>query len=410
MYFNHRKCRACGNDNLVPVLDLGIHPMPNDFQFPDSEQAGYAPLKVLYCDQCTLAQLSNVIRPEILYRQYPYVTSRSDTMTAHLAVLCKDIFEEQHGSVIEIGSNDGRFLKILSQYGFGPVRGVDPAQNLCETATREGLSVVCGTWNEDTAKNAAGIIPSIDVIIARHVFCHIDDWTAFISACDRVAYKNTLICIEVPYVQNTLQKCELDTIYHEHLSYFTLKSVEALLANTNWHIHRVNRYTIHGGAVLVMLRHDDYTDGLSHASVDEMIKSETEETTGRKAWSDFNTKARLSIDDLRSCVMDLAAQGKSIGMFGASAKSTVWLNACGIASEEWIDFITDTTPEKIGRLSPGTNIPIVSETELMNRKPDYMILTAWNFREECLAKLKPYIKSGGKVIIPVPALEIVEEV
>lgn len=407
MYFEHKICRACKGTNLHPVFDLGVQPMANNFIATGEEREGWAPLRILLCGDCTLAQISVVVKPHFLYKSYAYVTSRSETMAKHFQVLCDDIVAESGlGAVLEIGSNDGFFMDYLGQCGFDPVIGVDPSENL----KRSGRHPTCERmWDTSTAEQIRkmSIGAPIDIIIARHCFCHIDDWHEFVAACDVVAHKDTLICIEVPYVPDMLYRTELDQCYHEHLSFFTLKAMSSLLFGTNWHMHKVIRYAIHGGAVLVMLRHDDYADGLPDISVNDMLEQETESVTGRLAWREFNDRAREVIRQLRETVMKLVADGKTICMFGASAKSTVWLNACGLASEEWIDFITDTTPEKIGRLSPGTNIPIVAESELLVRQPDYAIMTCWNFFDECMAKNKEYLARGGKFIVPVPELRII---
>jgi novobiocin biosynthesis protein NovU/D-mycarose 3-C-methyltransferase len=388
---------------------MGIFALANDFRRPDDEHAGYAPLKILLCPRCTLAQLSVVVRPEILYGSYPYTTSRSQTMADHFKQLCADMKEENGvGSVIEIGSNDGHFLEFLENNGFvNGVVGVDPAPNLCDSAFGRMVNVICGTWSEAMAANAKAFLrdsANARTIIARHCFCHVDDWKGFIAALDIVSDEHTLVCIEVPYVLDTLSRVEFDQIYSEHLSYLTIKALDWLLGDTNWHIHKVKRYPIHGGSIVVMLRHDDSTIP-PDKSFDEFVALETEATTGLQAWHDFKNKSNDLIHHLRSMVISLRAEGNRVAGFGASAKGTVWINACGL--DNMLEFVTDTTEQKIGRMVPGTSIPVVAEEELMKRMPDYVILFAWNYREEILDKMRPYLEAGGKFIIPVPRVEIV---
>ena len=233
--------------------------MANDFKDDTEERAGYAPLEVMFCPQCHLGQLSVVVRPDILYADYPYVTSRSQMMMDHFDRLITDIEEEKaFGAVVEIGSNDGLFLNHCQNRGASYVLGVDPARNLAHIAEEHGIHTVCGFFTK-------GEIPDLirskcidpTVVVARHVFCHVDDWKGFVQGLDQLMTPQTLACIEVPYVGDFLDRGEFDTIYHEHLSYLSLKSVEWLLRNTGLHLHRVIRYKIHGGAVLLMLRRND---------------------------------------------------------------------------------------------------------------------------------------------------------
>jgi novobiocin biosynthesis protein NovU/D-mycarose 3-C-methyltransferase len=218
-----------------------------------------------------------------------------------------------------------------------------------------------------------------------------------------VAVKNTLIAIEVPYVTDMLEGVEFDTIYHEHLSYVSVRSVERLLQNSNFHLHKVLRFHIHGGAIVLMLRRND-TDFQPDASVAKFL--ELEQIT-IESWNDFSNQTAAKIAELQLFVCDRAfKRTETICGFGASAKSTVWINACGF-TEKHIDFICDCTPSKQGKLSPGTGIPIVSESELMARRPGHAVLFAWNFKAEIIRNNQAYLNAGGHFVIPGKVIEIV---
>lgn len=419
MYKLHTQCRACGfgsdsapatskagtGSGLIKVFDLGRQPLANDFKKRADDHAGFAPLEVLYCPSCTLAQLSVVVDPKVLYSNYTYVTSPSQTMLAHFGTLQQDIAEEFGSvpkSVVEIGSNNGALLAFLKKAWALKVFGIDPALNLVAEANDAGVPSMASLFNRDSAMEAlAEIHTEPDVILARHVFCHIDNWREFIMNAELLMHKESILCIEVPHAKNLIESCEWDTIYHEHLSYLTILSVTELLKNSNLKLHRVIRYPIHGGSVLLVIRRKD-SKAQEHSSVVDEIRNEH---CRESDWEWFRNKATDNIEFLKKAVRDLRAKGKTVAGFGASAKSTVMINACGFTRKD-IGFITDTTPGKLYTCSPGTDIPIVDEGALMRDLPDYTLLFAWNFRSEVLDKCKPYTEKGGRFIVPHPTVEI----
>lgn len=421
MYKLHKHCRACGlgkvttpngikvekpDEKLISVFDLGLQPLANDFVKPGGEHAGFAPLEVLYCPRCSLAQLSVVVDPFVLYHHYNYVTSTSETMHQHFERLYQDLMQEQDGKlghVLEIGSNDGAFLKFLKgnqnvySKGVLSVTGVDPAENLASAANTDGIHTICGKWGS----RLATYLPfHQNTIIARHVFCHVDDWQDFIAGLEVASDKNTLVAIEVPYVRDLLEFHAFDTIYHEHLSYLSLKSVNRLLENTKFKLYGYIKYDIHAGAILLLLRRREYEQTekvLSHVADDEITEQD---------WRKFAYNSHNVMNELKREVLGFQTNKKRVCGFGASAKSTVWINACGFTKRQ-IQFICDCTPQKQYCLSPGTDIPIVDEGALLREMPDYCIIFAWNFCSEILEKNKLYREKGGKFIVPIPTLRII---
>jgi SAM-dependent methyltransferase len=415
MYLEHRTCRACGygqpitpggiksapsTEKLLPVFDLGVQPLANDFTRPEDEKSGFAPLKVLFCPRCSLAQLSVVVKPEILYRNYLYVTSPSATMREHLENIAQGMaLEAGSKRLLEIGSNDGAFLDYLQTRGW-QVMGVDPANNLCAKAKEKGIDMVCDFFGADSGARLSGFKPGI--VLARHVFCHIDDWRDFIRGLELVSTDETLVCIEVPYVADLLSKGEFDTIYHEHTSYLTIKALSALLAESRFRLQHIMHVTIHGGALFIMLRVKGH-EAPPDKSVSQFLNSEE---CGEDAWEKFQKAAWAKIRELRNFVRTFRDSGKRVVGYGASAKSTVWINACGFTRKD-IEAVYDGTAEKQFRFIPGTDIPIVHEGAFYADGADYAVMFCWNFCDEVIQKQRKWLQGGGQFIVPHPEIRLV---
>ncbi len=418
VYKVHNHCRACGlgrpeiptlkvstaagpsskPQTLIDILDLGVSPLANDFKGDGEERAGWYPLKLRWCPRCTLAQLSVVVDPQIIYaKHYPYVTSHSATMKDHFIRLTDDLTREcKMGCVVEIGSNDGSFLEHL-KYQFIACFGIEPAENLAKIANKNGIITRNEFFNDRVARemNLEGIIP--DLIVARHVFCHIDDWSETIHALGVLCGKETVVAIEVPYLENTIANCEWDQIYHEHLSYMTIKAMRYALEGSMLHIHGVRHYPIHGGAIVIMLRRND-----SEAPPQEV----PEEKIVLNQMLSFSDKAQVMVMELGNKVRNLVDQGRTVVGYGASAKATQWIQACGFTRKH-IKFICDETLQKQWKYMPGSDIPVVDPGALTRELPEYAVCFAWNFFSEIRAREAIFADKGGKWIKPVPQLEIV---
>lgn len=423
MYKLHNHCRACGfakpqgppgiksvpsKEKLIEVFDLGLQPLANDFRSDEEEHAGFAPLKVLMCPKCSLAQLSVVVDPQVLYANYSYVTSQSRTMFEHFEFLWDCIRESFNPeNILEIGSNDGTFLKFLMDHGAGSVLGIDPALNLVDKANCDGIRSLCGCFDEESARSASIMMPSVDVVVARHVFCHTDDWQAFVKNLDLVCGKDTIVVIEVPYVMDLIKNAQFDTIYHEHLSYMNIKAMVELLRDTPFELDYVRHVPIQAGSVLLFISRRE-PDRVVSDVIGQYVEEENK-NLNVSAWrDDFADKVQSNVWALKDKLAQLRKAGKTVCGFGASAKSSVWVNACGFTRSD-LRFIADSTPQKHYKKSPGSDIPIVDEGALLRELPDYAVCWAWNFMPEILEKNKLYIENGGRFIVPVPQVKIVPE-
>jgi len=427
VYSLHTYCRACGlgkpeiptlkvssaagvkeePKRLVPVVDLGLQPLANDFVNGSEERAGFAPLEVLLCPNCLLGQLSVEVDPVLLYgHNYLYVTSTSKLMAEHFQTIECDLAKEctDKKSVVEIGSNDGALLEYFGHHDWQRLLGIEPAVNLSEIAKARGVPTFNFFFDETNAKTIFWEIGHPSLILARHCFCHINDWRGFVKALEVLAGLQTVIAIEVPYAQDMLEHLAFDTIYHEHTSYLSLKSVQCLLKGTSFYLDNVTRYPIHGGSIMLLIKKRTAKDYEEHTRALKMID---EENISLQMWRTFSDRSQVNIMELGALVRGLIAQGQKVVGYGASAKSTVWINACGFTKRE-ISFITDNTKGKWFRFSPGSDIPIVDEGALTRELPDYAICFAWNyFDQEIKEKEKIFREKGGKWIVPVPKIQIV---
>lgn len=420
MFTRVTNCRACGagpikfapgtktdgpSDKLEPVFSLGIQPLANDFVVPDGEHQGFAPLEVLLCPKCGLAQLSVVVRPDVLYGgNYPYVTSKSTMMHEHFERVWGDCCSLATAkSIVEIGSNDGDFLSYCREHGASYVHGIEPAQNLATTARAHDVSTICDFFTTESANLVLQAMPHIGIVVARHVFCHVDDWQGFMRNLSLIANQDTVIFIEVPYVMNQMTSNSFDQIYHEHLSYLSIRAFQALLNCGPFQLQEVYHYPIHGGAIglVVQRRVEGRKPG---PSVYAYLKNES--ILGLGAWRDFSERSGMIIRGLGDTVRELVRDGKRVCGLGASAKSTVWINACGFTKRE-IYGVYDCTPEKWYRQIPGTQIPIINEGAFYADDPHYAVLFAWNFAAEIIAKNQKWLKGGGKFIVPIPRLRVI---
>lgn len=384
MYKLHTKCRVCGSSDLESVADFGVTPLANDFRKEGEERAGLAPLNVLLCSKCALAQLSVTVNPEVLYANYSYVSSTSQTMKLHMRDLLRDIKSVRPlGHVLEIGSNTGVLLEMAKESGAIDVVGIDPAANLAEIANANGIPTTVGIFDRKTAVAAK---VRADVIIARHVFAHVDNWPAFINTLDFVSWDQTLVVVEVPYVGDMLDKHEWDSVYHEHLSYVSIKSVNQLLKGTKWGLTAVKRYAIHGGSIAFFIQRR--SESAAHVLDDEFTADDFSHSAA--IWKE---RAGVMMSEL------IRGPRKRIFGYGAPAKATLWTSYLDMNSQV-IEFVHDNTPQKDGTFMPGTDIPVTSNRERM-KECCIGIIFAWNFAEEIMEREKWFTEAGGKFIVPI---------
>ena len=405
-------CRMCKSGNLVNFLDLGFHP-PSD-QFLRKEQLRepvvYYPLEVMMCMECGLVQLSYVVSPEVLYRHdYPYESSMTKTGQRHWAEFAQTvsaIMELGPGDlVVDIGSNVGELLAAFRTLGTR-ILGVDPASNIVLIAQRRGIETLNDFFNMDVARQIVQEKGQATVITATNVFAHVNELDEFMRAVDVLLNERGVFVLEAPYFVNLIKKLEYDTIYHEHLSYLTVKPLIPFFRRFGMEIVDIQQRDIHGGSFRVFVSRL----GKLPVSplVEELLQNEAEMGVhSLGALKEFSLAVEQNRGELLWLLRRLKHEGKRIVGVSAPAKGMTLLNYCKIGTET-LDFVSEKSTLKIGRFTPGAHIPVVSDEELIRRNPDYALLLAWNFAEEIMENLSAFRNRGGKFIIPIPEPHIVE--
>lgn len=411
MYQPIEECRICGSKKLTKYLHFGMMPLANAYVEPNSKEKEFGfPLEVLFCETCALSQLSIVVEPEIMFSNYSYHSSISKTFQKH----CSDMADQLKGYlkkpnlfVLDIASNDGCLLREFKKKGFR-VLGVEPAKNLAALANAEDLETMPFFWSEPIAQKILQKNGSPDAIVATNVFAHVHDLKNFVQNVKRILADEGVFIIEVPYALNLIKKNEFDTIYHEHLSYFLVKPLKFLFEQEGMELRDVQEMPIHGGTIRVFVTKKENKVFLYQKNrVEEFLAHEKKEGLhDLKSYFDFVNKLLDIKIDLLELLSKLKKSGKTIAAYGASAKGNTMLNYCGVSSD-FIDFIIDETPEKQNKLYAGNHIPIFGYEELEKRKPDYLMILAWNFAKEIMGKTKEHEKRGGKYIIPIPHVRVV---
>lgn len=398
----HTNCRVCGSDKLVNYLDLGLMPLANNLEFTSiqAKQAHRFPLQIMFCESCGLSQLSVVIDPEKMYSYYTYRSGVNAPYVEHCRKMAAHV-KKKYGVPffhIDIAGNDGTLLSAFkAQYLFNEYKclNVDPASNLTAISEANGIPALNDFWSYETAIK----VGMADLITATNVFAHVDDITDFLKACKHTLKEEGVLIIECPYIIDFIENMEFDTTYFEHLSYMSIMPMHKLCYAIGLKIIDVEKQSIHGGTIRVTIAKDQSTHKV-HPSVmkfmDMEFQSEFNKITAYKKW---NERVKETIKDFSSNVLKLKKQGAKIACFAASAKGNTLLNSCNLGTEI-IDYIVDQTPEKIGKYSPGTGIPIVNISELSKNPPDYVIILAWNFSEVIIPKIRK--ECDAKIIIPIP--------
>ena len=407
-YIHKDVCRICKGRDLVRILSLGEHPPVDNFTDAArlSDEKRY-PLDVYFCKGCSLVQLLDIVAEEELFHgEYAYFSSASAPLVEHFRLYAEDLKKEhvkEGGLVVDIGSNDG----VLLQHFLGTHRvlGIEPSANVAEIARTKGIETLDGFFTTDMAKQIVATHGKADVISANNVFAHIDDLDEILHAVKELLADDGVFVTESHYLLDLVQKREFDTVYHEHLCYYSVKPLQHLFGRFDMEISDVRRVHSHGGSIRVYARRKSGAPVCS--SVTELLALEAQEGLhSLERFADFQKEVESIRDTLVSLVRGFRAEGKTVTAYGAPAKGNTLLNFCGFTAED-IQFVTDTTPYKVGLLTPGSHIPVVSPDILKTETPDYILLLAWNYRDFILTKEQPLRDRGAKFIIPIPAVEIV---
>lgn len=399
-------CRMCGSTNLYRFLDLGFTPPADQFRRKDQlkEPDVYYPLDVHVCDNCGLIQLGYVVSPEVLYRNdYPYESSTTQTGRTHWSSFSKSVVRRfnltEKDLVIDIGSNVGVLLEEFKNNGVR-IQGVDPAANIVILASERGIDTICDFFNADTAERILREKGNASVITATNVFAHVNDLDSFMRSIKSLLNEKGIFIFEAPYFGNLLDHNEYDTIYHEHLSYLSVKPLLPFFQKFDMEVFDIEQVDIHGGSFRVFVGRKSVHK--VSETVGNMLKREQDiGMYNHDKLNQFSEKVIANKRELTWLLHSLKHEQKRIVAVSAPAKGMTLLNYCGI-DRHILDFVTEKSKLKIGRYTPGAHIPVIADSALMEHKPDYALLLAWNFANEIMRNLEDYRAAGGKFIIPIP--------
>lgn len=406
-------CRACLSKHLLMFLPLGDHPPANAFlrdAAAGAKERRY-PLDTIACLECGLIQVADQL-PSDFFRDYVYVPSASDTMHAHFrefaGTVQRRFVTASDQLVVDIGCNDGLFLRSCKDLGVRTL-GIDPADNIVAMTRQHGIEVFGEYFGVDTAKTARERWGPARVITTTNTFNHIDDLHAFFKGIDALLDRDGTFIIEVPQALTCVEHNEFDTVYHEHLSVFSVTSLVKLGAFYDLEVVEVEELPIHGGSMRVFLKRKGATHPAPAADrqLSTWLGRERDAALfTAETYTAMAARVHRIRDELMALLRKLKAEGKRIAGYGAPAKGNTLLNFYGIGPDQ-LEFLADRNALKQGLLSPGMHIPVVSPDRIEESKPDYLLILAWNFGDEIIAQQAAHAARGGKFIVPIPEPRIV---
>lgn len=403
-------CRSCGSAELRTFLDLGHTPLPDALVDPgaDPSQEEWFPLAVAFCPRCTLVQITEEVSAEKMFvDNYHYYSSFSDHLLKHSREHALGLVESRDlgpdDLVVELASNDGYLLKNFVEAGV-PVLGIDPSPGPAAAAVAAGVPTLQEFFGVDLARRLVGEGRRAGVIIANNVMAHVPDLNGFVAGMKLLLADDGIITVENPYVRDLIDHCEFDTIYHEHYCYFSCTSVDALVRRHGLWLNDVEYFEdLHGGT---LRWHIGHRERRSDTLLDHLREERERGLTEASSYLAFADRVQQVCTDLSAMIGRLRAEGRSVAAYGAAAKGAMMLNHAGLGTD-LVEFVVDRNPHKHGKLMPGTHQPVRSPDALLSDRPDYVLLLAWNFRDEILAQQAEYLDAGGHFIVPVPTPEVV---
>jgi SAM-dependent methyltransferase len=400
------QCRVCQSNQLERILDLGRTALANRFLKPEAlkEPEPFFPLRVVLCGDCGLVQLDEEVPRETLFKDYIYASGTSSLVWAHARWLAQHLCRRYglgaQDLVIEAASNDGTVLKEFRWQGT-PVLGIEPAENIAAAAIERGIPTVVDFFDERLARRIREEYGSARLFLARHVLAHVSDLHGFVRGIKHLLAEDGVAMIEVPHLAELFLHLEFDTIYHEHLCYFSAAVLRTLMAKFGLSIFDVDRVAIHGGSLLIHVGHEGAFP-VSPKLVEVLSQEDDLRLSQPDTWRGFARRVSQVRESLPRFMDGLRNEGQSLAGYGAAAKANTLLAYCGIGPER-LPFIIDRSTLKQGLFTPGHHIPVRSPDALLEEQPDVTLILPWNFADEIFGQQAEYRRRGGRMVVPIPS-------
>jgi SAM-dependent methyltransferase len=405
------RCRLCGEALTETFVDLGMSPLCESYRRADQLDAPetFYPLHVRVCPACLLVQLPAYVPGEAIFSDYAYFSSYSDSWVAHARRYADAMTERlalgPDSLVTEVASNDGYLLQHFVAAGV-PVLGVEPAANIAEVARARGIRTETRFLGADTGAELAERYGRADLVVGNNVYAHVPDLIGFTAGLAALVKPDGLVTLEFPHLLRLIERRAYDTIYHEHYQYLSLLTASRALATAGLVVTDVDELPTHGGSLRVHARHAD-TAGEPAAEVKAVLAAEAEAglhmLDGHRG---FATQVHAIKRDLLGFLLDARARGLTVVGYGAPGKGNTLLNHCGIRTD-LLAWTVDRSPHKQRMFLPGTHIPVHEPERIAATRPDYVLVLPWNLREEISAQLSYVADWGGRLVFPIPTLEVV---
>ncbi|MDI9244995.1 class I SAM-dependent methyltransferase [Marinobacter sp. CHS3-4] len=411
-YNRRNSCRGCHSASLTSFIDFGLMPLAGNFVTKEHlETVSRYPMDLAFCENCSLVQIPNVVSPEVLFSDYRYLSSVTNTLQNHFFDFANTLFERfdlnSERLIVEFGCNDGVLLKPLQDMGVR-VQGVDAAPNVVALAEERGIPIINGYFGSRIAKDILSSSGPANIITSSNVFAHIDDLDEVMNGVEILLASDGVLSVEVHYVGELLKGFQFDTVYHEHLCYYSLHSLDVLYKRHGFSMFDVEFLPMHGGTIRVFAERELSGSRIKSDRLCEALRREVEEgITDLGRYERFGVDVKNYCSELKEFILKRVGDGRSLSAFGAAGRSTILLNYCGFDSGV-VKYIVDESPFRQGRYVPGVGIPIVSPQVLKDEPTDDCLITAWNYRDEIVSKSQYYLENDGVFLIPLPEIEVLK--
>jgi SAM-dependent methyltransferase len=404
------RCRFCDAQLRHSFVDLGMSPLANSYL--TAAELGrpetFYPLHAFVCEECYLVQLPEFESPERIFQDYAYFSSFSTSFLEHARRYVEQSIVrfglDQESRVLEVASNDGYLLQYFQERGV-PVLGVEPARNVAEAAETAGIRTIMDFFGRRLARELVAAGEAADLVVGNNVLAHVPDLNDFVPGLKLVLKPGGAITLEFPHLLRLITGAEFDTIYHEHFSYFSFTTVERVFAAHGLRLFDVEEIPTHGGSLRIYACHAEDERRPSDAAEELLERERREGLTEFATYTAFEKRPKAVKRDLLEFLIGASRAGESVVGYGAAAKATTLLNYCGIRSD-LVEYVVDRSPHKQGRFLPGSHLPIHDPTQVDVTRPDYLLLFAWNLKDEIVEQMQRVREFGCRFVVPIPQVEI----